>query len=224
MTDNEWMTVSEASEKVNIPVETVRRYIRSHSVHLKVKKLGKKYSIHNDSLTVIKQIRVLYDHGKNVDEVEESLSASGIPMTFTVKNDNDEAMTVHVADELLEIKKVLQQQQEFNKALMTEVTSQSAEINELKNVISKERELFNQQFEQQKEFSKLLIDEHKEQGETIAKLFEILEQDQKLIESNREALESIVSDIQKQQADQEVATAEQQEEVKRGFFSRLFRK
>jgi len=163
-----------------------------------------------------------------VDEVEESLSASGIPMTFTVKND-DEVMTVHVADELQEIKKVLQQQQDFNKALMTEVAKQSSEINELKSVISKERELFNQQFGQQKEFSKLLMDEHKKQGEMITKLFEIIEQDQKLIESNRGVLESIVDDMQEQkerteQAEIEVAIAEQQQEVKRGFFQRLFGK
>src|SRR3954469_24963549 len=72
MTDNEWLTVSEASKKINIPVETIRRYIRSHNVHLRVKKLGKKYFIH------------------------------------------DESVTVHVTDELQEIRKELQEQRQFN--------------------------------------------------------------------------------------------------------------
>ncbi|NRL58356.1 helix-turn-helix domain-containing protein, partial [Salmonella enterica subsp. enterica serovar Typhi] len=99
MTDNEWMTVSEASEKLNIPVETVRRYIRSHSVHLRVKKQGKRYLLHDESMTVIQAIRGYYDRSMNADEVEEALSAQGIPMTITVKSDNDEAMTVHIADE-----------------------------------------------------------------------------------------------------------------------------
>lgn len=144
MTDNEWMTVSEASEKVNIPVETIRRYIRSHSVHLKVKKLGKKYSIRDDSMTVIKQIRVLYEQGKNVDEVEESLSASGIPMTFTVKDENDESMTVHVADELKQIKQALDEQQAFNELLMTEFKKQSHQINQLVDIVSQDKKLFEQ--------------------------------------------------------------------------------
>ena len=110
MTDNEWLTVSEASKKINIPVETIRRYIRSHNVHLRVKKLGKKYFIHDESMTVIEQIRVLYTEGKNTEEVENSLSASGVPLTITIKNDHDESVT----DELQEIRKELQEQRQFN--------------------------------------------------------------------------------------------------------------
>ncbi|MGX2962112.1 MerR family transcriptional regulator (plasmid) [Peribacillus sp. JNUCC 23] len=127
MADSEWFTVSEACEKINVPVETIRRYLRSHNVHLKVKKLGKKYFIHHDSLTVIKQIRALYDQGKNIDEVEESLSASGVAMTITVKSD-DESMTVHVADELQEIKRALQDQEKFNQALLQKLDEQNAHI------------------------------------------------------------------------------------------------
>ncbi|EOW8912836.1 MerR family transcriptional regulator [Listeria monocytogenes] len=130
MTDNDWLTVSEASKRVNIPVETIRRYLRSHNVHLRVKKLSKKYYIHDESLTVIEQIRTLYDRGKNVEEVEEALSASGIPMTITVKNDDDEAMTVHVVDELLEIKKKLEQQEKFNHELMKRLDDRDKYIKE----------------------------------------------------------------------------------------------
>jgi DNA-binding transcriptional MerR regulator len=128
MTDNEWMTVSEASEKVNIPVETLRRYLRHHNVHLKVKKLSKKYYIHNDSMTVIEEIRRLYAEGKNIEEVEESLSASGVTMTLTVKNDDDETMTVHVADELKSIKEQLEQQKQFNQALLEKLEEQNGRM------------------------------------------------------------------------------------------------
>lgn len=130
MTDNEWITVSEVSEKVNIPVETIRRYIRSHSIHLRVKKQGKKYLIHNDCITAIKQIRTFYDRGMNVDEVEQNLSDSGIPMTITIKNNNDESMTVHVADELKEIKQALREQKEFNKSLLEQMKQQQEYIKE----------------------------------------------------------------------------------------------
>lgn len=130
MTDNKWMTVSEVSEKVNIPVETIRRYIRSHSVHLKVKKLHKKYYIHDESMTVIEQIRSLYAEGKNIEEVEESLTAKGIPMTITVKNDNDDSVTVQVVDELQEIKKKLEQQEKFNHELIKRLDDRDKYIKE----------------------------------------------------------------------------------------------
>jgi DNA-binding transcriptional MerR regulator len=125
MNDKEWLTVSEASEKVNIPVETLRRYLRHHNVHLKVKKLSKKYYIYNESMTVIEEIRRLYADGKNVEEVEESLSSSGFPMTLTVKNDDDEPMTVHVADEIKEIKEQLEKQTQFNQVLLDKLNEQN---------------------------------------------------------------------------------------------------
>jgi DNA-binding transcriptional MerR regulator len=128
MTDNEWMTVSEMSEKINIPVESLRRYIRSHNVHLKVKKVSKKYYLHDECVTVIQQIRTLYNEGKNVEEVEESLSESGIPMTLTVKNDDNDRMTVHVADELKAIRSQLDKQEEFNKALLQKLDEQQKYI------------------------------------------------------------------------------------------------
>jgi DNA-binding transcriptional MerR regulator len=100
LAENEWLSVADISEKVGIPVETIRRYIRSHGVHMKVKKIHKRYVIHSESVTVFKQIRELYADGKNVEEVEQTLSSRGIPLTVTVKNDDDKPMTVNVADEL----------------------------------------------------------------------------------------------------------------------------
>jgi DNA-binding transcriptional MerR regulator len=124
VTDNEWLSVSEVSEKVNIPVETIRRYIRSHNVHLKVKRLHKKYYLHDEALTVIERIRGLYADGKNVEEVEEALSLDGIPMTLTVENSGDERVTVHVADELKAIRQQLEEQKQFNIKLIEELKNQ----------------------------------------------------------------------------------------------------
>lgn len=130
VTDKEWCTVSEMSNKVNIPVETIRRYIRAHSIHLKVKKINKKYYIHDESMTVIKQIRVFYDRGMKAEEVEENLSAHGVPVTITIQNDRDEPMTVHVAEELKEIKLRLEQQEKFNNELMKRLDERDKYIKE----------------------------------------------------------------------------------------------
>jgi DNA-binding transcriptional MerR regulator len=137
LSENEWLSVSDISGKVGIPVETIRRYIRSHGVHMKVKKVHKRYVIHNDSVTVFKQIRELYADGKNVEEVEKALSSRGIAMTVTVKNDDDEPMTVNVADELKQINKALEEQnkaceeqKEFNKLLLEKLEQQERYIKE----------------------------------------------------------------------------------------------
>ncbi|MED1489156.1 MerR family transcriptional regulator [Bacillus smithii] len=128
--ENEWMTVTEVSEKINVPVETVRRYLRQFSLYLKVKKMHKKYLIHDDSLTVLETIRQQYAEGKNAEEIENFLATSGVTMTITVKNDDDESITVHVADELKEIKKALEEQKQFNEMLLKKLDEQNRYIKE----------------------------------------------------------------------------------------------
>lgn len=228
MTDNEWMTVSEVSEKVNIPVETIRRYIRSHSVHLKVKKLGKKYYIHESSLTVIEQIRALYDRGKNVDEVEGNLSASGIPMTITVKNDDDESMTVHVADELKGIKKELQEQRQFNQTLLEKLEQQHVYYQQKFEELKYDRE-FVSSLRQSMQQRKLESAEHEnktnEQLQDIEKQLSEIQQKQNDNEVVKELSEQIAGlnkqFEQMQEMIKETATTQQE---KKGFFSRLFNK
>lgn len=130
MTENEWLSVSDISEKIGIPVETIRRYIRSHGVHMKVKKIHKRYVVHSESLTVFKQIRELYADGKNVEEIEQTLTNRGVPMTVTVQLDDDELVTVSVADELQRMNEKLEKQAEFNKLLLEQLQQQKTYIDE----------------------------------------------------------------------------------------------
>ncbi|MBO7748996.1 hypothetical protein I8J29_33025 [Paenibacillus sp. MWE-103] len=95
----EWLTVAQVSEQVDIPAETVRRYITRHGLHLQVKKGHKSYQIAESCLPVFRQIRALYDEGKQVDEVEAALVKSGRPTVITV-NEAGESMTVNVAESL----------------------------------------------------------------------------------------------------------------------------
>lgn len=136
---NDWLSVADVNEKIGIPVETIRRYIRSHGVHLRIKKIHKRYLIHSDSLTVFEQIRGLYADGKNIEEVEQALTNKGFPMTVNVQLDNEtnDSMTVNVADELLELKQMLTEQQKvneqqiaFNKQLLQELEQQKQLLKE----------------------------------------------------------------------------------------------
>lgn len=128
MVNDAWLTVSEVSERAGIPVDTLRRYIRVHGVHLKVKKVHKKYQIHEESMNVLQTIRELYAGSKNIDEVEQALSNKGIPMTITVETENNERMTVNVSDELKEIRQALEEQRNFNKLLLEQLETQQSRM------------------------------------------------------------------------------------------------
>ncbi|MES5943924.1 MULTISPECIES: MerR family transcriptional regulator [unclassified Bacillus cereus group] len=131
--ENEWITVSEVSERSGIPVETIRRYIRTHGHHLKVRKLHKKYHLHDECMTVIDQIRNLYAQGKNVNEVDQALSNAGVPLTITVEPNVHDSHEQHEHDErleniLIEMQKKLDQQQEFNRLLLDRLDHQQKYI------------------------------------------------------------------------------------------------
>lgn len=219
MTDKGWITASEASEKVNIPVETIRRYLRSHSVHIKVKKVNKKYLIHDDCMTVLKQIRTLYEQGKNADEVEETLSASGIPMTITVKDERDDSVTVHVADELKEIKQELKEQKEFNLRLVEYFEQKFEDLKADRELISSLKSSMQQKKLEADDSLKI-----KEQLGNIENQLTEIQQTKNTSDTVVELSEQI-SGLQQQlkqmnQMIQEVAISKE----KQGFFSRLFKR
>lgn len=215
VTDSEWMTVSEMSEKINIPVESLRRYIRSHNVHLKVKKVSKKYYLHDDCVTVIKQIRTLYNEGKNVEEVEENLSASGVTMTLTVKNDDDDRMTVHVADELKAIRKQLDEQKEFNKMLLEQLDKRDQQLFKLFEESQKLKIESVSTEERLESMNQTLLQKLDEQQKSIEESIE--RRDRRLMDTLKESQETRRQQYEFEQAQIEAATTK-----KKGFWKRLF--
>lgn len=130
MSKKQWLTVAEVGEITAVPVETIRRYIRTHGVHLKVKKINKRYQIHKDSVDVFKQIREFYDDGMVAEEIEQTLTNRGVKMTVTVESDDDRPMTVNVGEELQKITKELSDQKEFNKLLLERLDARDRYIDE----------------------------------------------------------------------------------------------
>jgi DNA-binding transcriptional MerR regulator len=94
-----WLTVADVAQKVDIPPETVRRYITRHSLHLQVKKGHKSYQIAESCVPVFIQIRHLYAEGKQIDEVEAALLQLGKPTIITV-NESGESVNVNVVEAL----------------------------------------------------------------------------------------------------------------------------
>lgn len=82
----EWFTVSEVSEKVNIPAETIRRYITRHQMHVYVRKGHKSYQIAEMSIATLHEIRRLYGEGKQADEIDRVLAGGNRPTIVEVKD------------------------------------------------------------------------------------------------------------------------------------------
>src|SRR5699024_10240881 len=71
---NEWYTVTKASDQVNIPSETVRRYVRQYGDFLYMKRGEKRsYLIHQSSLDTLKKIRYLLEQDYQHEQIDEIL-------------------------------------------------------------------------------------------------------------------------------------------------------
>ena len=117
--EKQWFSVTELSEKLDIPDATIRRYIRQHGHHLQLRKRHKSYLIAAESLEVLIQIREAYAAGKGVDDVEDVLAASGAPTIITVTDTkgNGERVTVDLLEALFTLQKTVNEQSEMIRAL-----------------------------------------------------------------------------------------------------------
>jgi|SRR5690606_22900986 len=126
--NEEWFYVTDIEKQTGIPNATIRRYIRNHGHHLKIKKRGKSYLISSESLSIIRNIRELYDQGKQLEDVEEALRQMNMPVTITM-NDNEHEMTVNVSELLLQLQKDIDEQKKFNQLLLETLQKQQEYIN-----------------------------------------------------------------------------------------------
>jgi DNA-binding transcriptional MerR regulator len=126
--DDKWFSVMDIEKKTGIPDATIRRYIRNHGYHLQIKKRGKSYLIANESLTTIKTIRSLYDKGKQLEDIEETLRKMNMPVTVTV-TENEKEMTVSSSEVLIQLQKDMNEQKKFNQSLLETLQKQQEYIN-----------------------------------------------------------------------------------------------
>lgn len=132
MNDEKWLSVLEVEKETKIPNATIRRYIRNHGHHLNMRKRGKSYFISADGVEVVNEIRNLYEQGKNLEQVEESLINAGIPMTVTV-NEDGHGMSVNAGEALQKLQKSVNEQNEIIQSLVDQLQSQQIYIDKKLN-------------------------------------------------------------------------------------------
>lgn len=143
--------VPEASEYTNIPPETLKRYLINHEQFLNFKKEGRRYKISVESLDLLKKIRELYSEGLLKEDVNDHLASDGLPITITLKNQENKG-SISINDELSDIKKMLHQQEEqmkqqmqFNQKLVEELQKVNHTNQELKQMVNrKDNELIGE--------------------------------------------------------------------------------
>jgi predicted house-cleaning NTP pyrophosphatase (Maf/HAM1 superfamily) len=127
--NEEWLSVTEIEKKTGIADSTVRRYIRNHGHHLQIKKRGKSYLIAPDSISIIQNIRELYEKGKQSEEVGEFLRKMNMPVTITM-TDDEKQVTVNTSDVLIQLQKDMNEQKKFNQVLLERLEKQEQYISE----------------------------------------------------------------------------------------------
>ncbi len=115
MTDVNWLTVTELSLRLGIPDATLRRYIRHHGHHLKLRKKHKSYNVAVESIDVLVRIREAYAGGHSIEIVEDMLVCAGVPTVITVEdvNSNGDRMTINLIEVLSELQKTVTEQSEM---------------------------------------------------------------------------------------------------------------
>jgi hypothetical protein len=155
-------------ELVDIPENSLKRYIQEHDNFIKFNKEHNRYKVHESAINVLKKIRKLYGEGHKKDEVNDRLREMGTPMDIVVESDDDE---IDYKKELLDMKEMLRKQMEFNENQM--VFNQ-----ELKQMVNRNES------ERIESLRKTLQIEHKETEE----------KNQQALKENNEATEKVVKE------------------------------
>ncbi|MEH7169775.1 MerR family transcriptional regulator [Priestia megaterium] len=137
----EWLTIKELSEKTGIPDPTIRRYIDKFGDFFTYKGGARSKRYEDVAVKILIRIKGLYGDGYETDGIDDILRrefAVTISDDNVTKDDNNTAtLTLATGEDILEIKKSLEeqkefnrQQQEFNKALIEKLNHQEAYIRE----------------------------------------------------------------------------------------------
>ena len=99
----EWFTINEMADRLNIPHQTLRRYMANHKHLLRVRKQHKAYQLHAECEDVLKRMRELYSSGKTTEEVDDILTRSGLPVIIDVENEEGEREKAEIGAILAEM-------------------------------------------------------------------------------------------------------------------------
>lgn len=146
---NEWLSISQLSAVTGIPETTVRRYTNKFMKYFRYEKRSRGKKFHPSSVELLNRIASLYASDYEAVEIERLLERD-FPMTI----DDNQEPTIQPPVKSIEqqFNEFREQQEDFNKQLLQQITQQQEYI---KNSLEKrDRELtetMNKMLESKKE-------------------------------------------------------------------------
>ena len=214
-------SLKEMVDLVNIPENSLKRYMQEHEEFILFDKQHNRFRIHASAVEPLKLIRKLYGDGLKKEEVQQRLIDSGEPVTIVVKTEDEGVDLVNLNEELTDIKQMLKEQMTFNQKFVEEIQS-------LKEMVNRKESDKIGDLRESLEYSRSESDKMNQEV-IIAEMNKTMEKSVKDILDNVEEMnkEILLEEIEKVKVD---AVADALEAVKKlddtkkkGFFQRLFK-
>lgn len=126
------MSIKELAKQLNIPLATVRRYIRQHGHLLNMAKEDKNYVFGEDCIATFVQIREAYAQGLTAQEVERRFSPSGFEPSAATGEASGESVRVNIFQALSNLEQLMierfEQQDQLLKSLAETAAARLSEI------------------------------------------------------------------------------------------------
>lgn len=97
---NNWLTLSKIEIETEIPYVILRRYIRGHGHHLKMKKQKSGYLIAKEFISKLLKINLYYQEGKSFEQIEEILCLHCKFREYSLE-ENEESITNQKYEDLV---------------------------------------------------------------------------------------------------------------------------
>lgn len=126
---SKYLTITEIAEQTDIPNSTCRRYLAAFEPFFSVKGGSRLKKYESDAVNVLKRIKQLYDEGLETHEIFDMLK-NEFPLVVNSEEQRETSEqapvipTLATSEDIAEIKKSLEEQKQFNQALLQEMKQQ----------------------------------------------------------------------------------------------------
>lgn len=131
----EFLTIAELAERADIPNSTCRRYLGTFEVFFLVKGGNRVKKYESQAVDILKRIKQLYDEGQDTNEIHNVLKKD-FPLVINGDEQQEEdeetsmVSTLATSEDIVEIKRILEQQTQFNQMLLQKLEEQNNYIKE----------------------------------------------------------------------------------------------
>jgi DNA-binding transcriptional MerR regulator len=134
--EKQWISASEVAKQSGVPESTTRRYLSSFEKFFKYQERNRGKRYHPDAVVIVTRIQSLYSAGAESEEVEKAL-LNEFPFTIDSHDPTTElppaVAPYATSEDIAKIVEKLNQQEEFNKALLEQLEKRDRHIEQLLN-------------------------------------------------------------------------------------------